>query len=164
MSESFETVKNMVEMGLFNQARKTEDELRAMIRGVASAVAPDLGEPELEQIAREIESKQGIKAGLGAVVDSENFEPWLDDAKPKIEPYYWSQNGELHRPDLQGCGCRIQVDHRNCGNSQQPPKSNPGADRRRLPWSGYRQVSGNKKGRSKAYHRCRSVRPATHAG
>ncbi len=52
MSESFETVKNMVEMGLFNQARKTEDELRAMIRGVASAVAPDLGEPEIEQIAR----------------------------------------------------------------------------------------------------------------
>tara|TARA_R110002049_G_scaffold281350_1_gene460912 strand:- start:9247 stop:11988 length:2742 start_codon:yes stop_codon:yes gene_type:complete len=95
MSESFETVKNMVEMGLFNQARKTEDELRAMIRGVASAVAPDLGEPELEQIAREIESKQGIKAGLGAVVDSENFEPWLDDAKPKIEPYYWSRYQKL---------------------------------------------------------------------
>ena len=39
MSEAIETVRNMVEMGLFNQPRKTEDELRAMIRGVATAVA-----------------------------------------------------------------------------------------------------------------------------
>lgn len=95
MSEAIETVKNMVEMGLFNQPRKTEDELRSMIRGVAGAVAPSLGDAEIEQIAREIEHKQGIKAGLGAVVDSEDFEPWLDDAKPTIEPFYWNRYQKL---------------------------------------------------------------------
>ena len=62
MKEAIETVKNMVEMGLFNQPRKTEDELRTMIRGVAGAVAPGLGDAEIEQIARDIEHKQGIKA------------------------------------------------------------------------------------------------------
>ncbi|MBY6136353.1 Z1 domain-containing protein [Nocardioides marinus] len=95
MNEAIETVKNMVEMGLFNQPRKTEDELRSMIRGVAGAVAPGLGDAEIEHIAREIEHKQGIKAGLGAVVDSEDFEPWLDDAKSSIEPFYWNRYQKL---------------------------------------------------------------------
>ncbi|WP_371055782.1 Z1 domain-containing protein [Rhodosalinus sp. K401] len=95
MNEAIETVKNMVESGLFNQARKTEDELRSMIRGVAALVPPGLSDEEIEQIAREIEHKQGIKAGLGAVVDSEDFEPWLDDAKPSIEPFYWNRYQKL---------------------------------------------------------------------
>lgn len=95
MNEAIETVKNMVESGLFNQARKTEDELRNMIRGVAALVPPGLSDDEIEQIAREIEHKQGIKAGLGAVVDSEDFEPWLDDAKPSIEPFYWNRYRKL---------------------------------------------------------------------
>lgn len=95
MNETIETVKNMVESGLFNQARKTEDEIRKMIRGVATLVPPGLSDEEIEQIAREIEHKQGIKAGLGAVVDSEDFEPWLDDAKPSIEPFYWNRYQKL---------------------------------------------------------------------
>ncbi|MBO9445736.1 Z1 domain-containing protein [Ruegeria sp. R14_0] len=95
MSEAIETVKNMVEMGLFNQPRKPEDELRSMIRGVAAAVAPHLAEEEIEHIAREIEHNQGIKAGLGAVVDSDDFEPWLDDAKPSINPFYWNRYQKL---------------------------------------------------------------------
>jgi len=95
MNEAIETVKNMVESGLFNQPRKTEDELRNMIRGVAALVTPGLIDEEIEQIAREIEHKQGIKAGLGAVVDSEDFEPWLDDAKPSIEPFYWNRYQKL---------------------------------------------------------------------
>jgi len=91
MNDKINTVKSMVEMGLFNQPRKTEDELRAMIRGIAATAAPNLGEDEIEYIAREIEHNQGIKAGLGAVVDSEDFEPWLDDAKPTITPFYWDR-------------------------------------------------------------------------
>lgn len=95
MKELIETVRNMVEMGLFNQPRKTAVDLRAMIRGVASAVARDLAEQDVEQIAREIEFKQGIKAGLGAVVDGDDFEPWLDDAKASITPFYWNRYQKL---------------------------------------------------------------------
>lgn len=95
MSEVIETVKNMVESGLYNQPRKTEDELRNMIRGVAALVPPSLSDDEIEQIAREIEYNQGIKAGLGAVVDSDDFEPWLDEAKPSIEPFYWNRYRKL---------------------------------------------------------------------
>jgi hypothetical protein len=39
--------------------------------------------------------KKANKAGLGAVVDSGDFEPWLQDAKPSIEPFYWNRDQEL---------------------------------------------------------------------
>lgn len=95
MSSMFDTIKNMVEMGLFSQPRKTEAELRDFIRNVSSVFPPGLDEEELEQLARDIEFKQGIKAGLGAIVDGEKFEPWLDDAKASINPYYWSRYEKL---------------------------------------------------------------------
>jgi len=89
-------VKSMVEQGLLYKPRKTEDELRIFIRTIASAIDPNLPNIEIEQIAREIEHKQGIKAGLGsAVVDTKDFEPWLDSAKSSIEPFYWQRYQKL---------------------------------------------------------------------
>ena len=91
MSSEHDHLMSVVEMALFDQPKKTEDELRNMIRGLAAAVAPGMGDEDIERIAREIEVRQGIKAGLGAIVDSEDFVPWLDDAKPGIEPFYWTR-------------------------------------------------------------------------
>lgn len=95
MSDSIKTVKNMVEMGLFNQPRKPADELREMIRGIKNTVAPELEDAVIEQIAREIEHNQGIKAGLDGVVDAEGFVPWLADAKSTIKPFYWDRYKKL---------------------------------------------------------------------
>lgn len=91
----YDQLVNVVESALFNQPRKTEEELRDLIGALAKAVAPGLNPDTLEQVAREIETKQGIKAGLGAVVDGDEFEPWLDDAKVKIEPFYWQRYQKL---------------------------------------------------------------------
>lgn len=95
MSGAFEQLRNVVESALFDQPRRTEEELRTMIRDLGKVIAPSLSVEDLERLAREIEVKQGIKAGLGAVVDSEDFEPWLDDAKSSIEPYYWNRYRKL---------------------------------------------------------------------
>lgn len=95
MSSAFDTVRDMIEMSLISQPRKTGDELRVFIRRVAAAIPPGLDDNEIEDIARNIESKQGIKAGLGAVVDNEDFEPWLDDAKASIDPFYWGRYQKL---------------------------------------------------------------------
>ncbi len=85
----------VVESALFEQPKKSDQELRAFIKDLAKIIAPALVDDELERIAREIEMKQGIKAGLGAFIDSEDFKPWLDDAKPNIEPYYWGRYKQL---------------------------------------------------------------------
>ena len=95
MSGEFDQLMSVVESALYDQPRKTEEELRKLIRDLAAAIAPGLGGDDIERIAREIEVKQGIKAGLGAVVDSEDFEPWLDDSKPSIEPFYWNRYRKL---------------------------------------------------------------------
>ena len=94
-SSSYDQLIGVLEQALFNQPRKTEEELRSLIAALAAPVAPDLSPDELEQVAREIEAKQGIKAGLGAVVDGDDFEPWLDDAKSRIDPFYWRRYQKL---------------------------------------------------------------------
>lgn len=94
-TDSYHLLIGVVEQALFNQARKTEVELRSLIGALAVAVAADLSPDQLEQMAREIEAKQGIKAGLGAVVDGDDFEPWLDDAKVRIDPFYWRRYQKL---------------------------------------------------------------------
>ena len=94
-NSSHDLLIGVIESALFNQARKTEEELRILIGALANSVAPDLNQDQLENIAREIETKQGIKAGLGAVVDGDDFEPWLDNAKARIEPFYWQRYQKL---------------------------------------------------------------------
>ncbi|HCG9859700.1 TPA: Z1 domain-containing protein [Vibrio parahaemolyticus] len=91
---SRQQVLDMVEAALYNQPRKSEEELRTLIKVVASATS-NLSGSEIENIAREIESKQGIKVGLGAIVDSVKFKPWLDDAKSEIAPFYWKRYEKL---------------------------------------------------------------------
>ncbi|MDE9457923.1 Z1 domain-containing protein [Xenorhabdus bovienii] len=89
------SVMSAVESILFLQSKKTEEELRKLIQDIASVIAPELDKKTIEQIAREIETKQGIKAGLGAFIDTEDFEPWLDNAKSHIEPFYWNRYRQL---------------------------------------------------------------------
>jgi hypothetical protein len=92
---SRQQVLSMVESGLFGQSPKPEKELRQLVKGIAGVIDSSLSEEDIESVAREIESKQGIKVGLGSVVDSKKFKPWLDDAKPLIEPFYWKRYEKL---------------------------------------------------------------------
>lgn len=49
---------------------------------------------QLENLAREFEERNGISMSLGAVVTSDDFEPWLDQAKQHIDPFYWKRYRE----------------------------------------------------------------------
>jgi hypothetical protein len=52
---------------------------------------------EAEELARLIEEKHGISMGLGAIVDAEDFRPWLHDAKinGEIGNFYWGRYRQL---------------------------------------------------------------------
>jgi hypothetical protein len=52
---------------------------------------------EAEELARLIEEKYGISMGLGAIVDAEDFRPWLHDARinGEIREFYWSRYRKL---------------------------------------------------------------------
>lgn len=91
MNLNAENVKNTVLSALFNLPRKTEAELREFIYGIARLFPPVLSDQEIEEVAKAIEFQQGIKVGLGAVIDDEGFIPWLDEEKSSIDPYYWNR-------------------------------------------------------------------------
>ena len=95
MNNKYEDLLGVVQIALFEKPKKTDQELRKLIQNLAQAIAPNLGPDEIESIAREIETRQGIKAGLESVVDSEDFKPWLNDAKPDIDPFYWDRYFKL---------------------------------------------------------------------
>lgn len=52
---------------------------------------------EAEELARLIEEKYGISMGLGAIVDAEDFHPWLHDARINgtIRDFYWIRYRQL---------------------------------------------------------------------
>ncbi|MDP3600961.1 MAG: Z1 domain-containing protein [Bosea sp. (in: a-proteobacteria)] len=52
---------------------------------------------DAEELARLIEEKHGISMGLGAIVDAEDFKPWLHDARinGKLGDFYWSRYRRL---------------------------------------------------------------------
>jgi hypothetical protein len=56
-----------------------------------------IADDEAEELARLIEEKYGISMGLGAVVDAEDFRPWLHDARinGEVGDFYWSRYRKL---------------------------------------------------------------------
>lgn len=59
--------------------------------------AEQVKDDEAEELARLIEEKYGISMGLGAIVDAEDFRPWLHDARinGEIGDFYWSRYRQL---------------------------------------------------------------------
>ena len=52
---------------------------------------------DAEELARLIEEKYGISMGFGAIVDAEDFRPWLHDARinGEIGDFYWGRYRRL---------------------------------------------------------------------
>lgn len=68
------------------------DQVRAM-----SMFAGKISDAEAEELARLIEEKHGISMGFGAVIDAEDYRPWLHDARINglVKEYYWSRYRKL---------------------------------------------------------------------
>ena len=95
---SYEFLDGQVSQAIVGSDNKTADELRTLIKTLNS-IMPGMGyeavsSDQEELLAREFEERNGISMGLGAVVTSEDFEPWLDEAKQNIDPFYWKRYRE----------------------------------------------------------------------
>ncbi len=96
MSTDLQTVEAMISQSLVNSERKSAEELRAQIAGLNSLfVGGRLTLDQMEGLARTIEERYAISIGLASVVDDGKFEPWLDDAKKSLDPYYWNRYKKL---------------------------------------------------------------------
>ena len=59
--------------------------------------AGQVEDDDAEELARLIEEKYGISMGFGAIVDAEDFRPWLHDARINgdIGEFYWGRYRKL---------------------------------------------------------------------
>ena len=59
--------------------------------------ASKIEDADAEELARLIEEKYGISMGLGAIVDAEDFRPWLHDARinGEVGDFYWNRYRRL---------------------------------------------------------------------
>lgn len=71
-------------------------EIVAQLR-VMPMFAGQVEDDDAEELARLIEEKYGISMGFGAIVDAEDFRPWLHDARinGEIGDFYWGRYRKL---------------------------------------------------------------------
>ena len=67
----------------------------------ARASCPDVSDEQAEELARYFETVHGVTMKDGATLKQPGLEPWLDDRRSEIDPYYWDRyNSLLVRKDF----------------------------------------------------------------
>ena len=89
----FEKLKTMVGALLAGEL-PTRETIRERIRE-ARALCPDVTDDQAEELALWFESVHGVAMQLGAALQDRGFEPWLEDARADIDPYYWERYRQL---------------------------------------------------------------------
>lgn len=100
MTPMLSSLEGMTSMYMASQSgAHTAQSIRDIIAQLCGTpmFAGKVTEAEAEDLARLIEEKYGISMGFGAVVDAEDFRPWLHDAKinGEIGDFYWGRYRQL---------------------------------------------------------------------
>ena len=100
MTSLLSSLEGMTTMYMASQqGPHTAESIRNIIRQLRDMpmFAGMVEDDHAEKLARLIEEKYGISMGLGAVVDAEDFRPWLHDARinGEIDDFYWSRYRKL---------------------------------------------------------------------
>ena len=88
-----EKLKTMVG-ALLGSELATREKIREYI-GDARSACPGVTDEHAEELALWFETVHGVTMMDGAALQEQGFEPWLDDAKRGIEPYYWERYRQL---------------------------------------------------------------------
>lgn len=100
MSPLLSSLEGMTLMYMASQpgphTAQTIREIIAHLRGTPM-FSGKITDDEAEELARLVEEKHGISMGIGAIVDAEDFRPWLHDARinGEIRDFYWDRYRRL---------------------------------------------------------------------
>jgi len=100
MTPLLSSLEGMTAMYMASQAGPhTAQSIRDIIAQLRDTAmfAGKIEDEDAEELARLIEEKYGISMGLGAIVDAEDFKPWLHDARinGEIGDFYWGRYRRL---------------------------------------------------------------------
>ena len=88
-----EKLKTMVG-ALLGSELATQQGIRERINE-ARLLCPDVTDEEAEELARWFETVHGVTMADGATLQEAGFEPWLEDARSRLNPYYWNRYRRL---------------------------------------------------------------------
>ena len=79
---------------LLGKELPTQARIRELVHE-ARPVCPGVTDREAEELALWFESVHGVTMTDGAALREAGFEPWLEDARAGIDPYYWERYRQL---------------------------------------------------------------------
>ena len=94
MTGGLEQLETMVGAVLAREELPTPERIRELITATR-ALFPGVTDEQAEELARRFETSHGVLMGIGATLKDEDFEPWLEDARVRIDPYYWDRYRRL---------------------------------------------------------------------
>ena len=89
----FDKLKTMVG-ALLGSELPTQEKIRDYV-AQTRRLCPDVTDDEAEELVRWFETVHGVTMGDGAALQEAGFEPWLEDARSALEPYYWDRYRQL---------------------------------------------------------------------
>ena len=92
MIDPLSNIKSMVAASLANVQGPTAEGIRDLIANLRQLpMFESVTEKDAERLAKHFEERVSITQHLGSILIDRDHQPWLDAARARIEPYYWSR-------------------------------------------------------------------------
>ena len=92
MIDPLSNIKSMVAASLANVQGPTAEGIRDLIANLRQLpMFARITEEDAERLAKHFEERVSITQHLGSILIDREHQPWLDAARARIEPYYWSR-------------------------------------------------------------------------
>ena len=91
--KDFDKLKMMVG-ALLGSELPTQEKIHEYV-SQARPVCPAVTDEEAEDLVRWFETVHGVTMSDGAALQEAGFEPWLENARSELEPYYWDRYRQL---------------------------------------------------------------------
>lgn len=92
-SKNLEELEVAVEAMLAHEQNLTPVRIREWI--AKYRLIHQVSDTDAEILARRFETRHGVTMNIGSVLTEKGYEPWLDNARANIVPYYWERYKKL---------------------------------------------------------------------
>lgn len=94
MNDSLTKLEIMVGALLAKEPLPSQERIRALISQVRQ-LFNDVTDSSAEKLALNFEAQHGVSMAIGSMLTAQDYEPWLDAVRSKIQPYYWNRYKKL---------------------------------------------------------------------
>lgn len=95
MTDALKALETMVESQLAKEPLPTPERIRELIQQVRQLPMCQVTDAQADKLALDFEERHGVSMSVGSTLSGDDHEPWLNEAKSTIDPYYWGRYKKL---------------------------------------------------------------------